>query len=114
MTNDFDALIAGAERGRTDFRGVAILAVLLCFVFFLAIGAYGYFAAGGEQDGEIPGAIAVLRDFVTENETVAVFLGFDAFCEESVQTNGEGDGAYEARVKEKAAAYIKEKQGGRS
>lgn len=114
MTNDFDTLVAGAERGGTDFRGIAILALLLCFVFFLAVGAYGYFAAGEEQDGEIPGAIAVLRDFVTENETVAVFLGFDVFSQESVQTSGEGDSAYEARVKEKAVAYIEEKQGGRS
>ncbi len=90
-----------------------ILSLLLCLVFFIAIGAYGYFAEEEAKGGAIPGAVAVLRDFVTENESVAVFLGFESLAEDSVEAGVEGDPEYEARVKEKAEAYIAEKEGGR-
>ena len=113
MSLAFDTLVAGAERGRVDLRALAILALLLCLVFFLSVGAYGYFSAQEENGGEIPGVIAVLRDLISENEVVSVFLGFDAFSEESIEANGTPDAEYEARVKEKAAAYIEEKEGAR-
>lgn len=114
MTGDFDALFWDAGRAGTGVRSVLILALVLCLVFFLAVGAYAYFAREEAESGMIPGAVAVLRDFVSENESVAVFLGFSSVKDESVAVGGALDAEYEARVKEKAAAYIAEKEGKRA
>ena len=114
MTGDFDLLMQGVQERRTGVRGVVALSLLLCLVFFLAVGAYAYFAKEERVNGFIPDAVAVLREFVSENESVAVFLGFSASEEEGVATGGAWDAEYEARVKEKAAAYIAEKEGART
>ncbi len=113
MSEDFDRLVQGADRTGAPTRSLLFLALLLCLVFFLAVGAYGFFEAEEEKSGSIPGAVAVLREFLTENESVAVFLGLEGGGED-IPTAGEGDAAYEARVREKAEAYIREKQGGRT
>lgn len=112
MTEDFEMLFPSAAVGDGRGRTLLVLALLLCLVFFMAVGAYGYFAEEEEKGGDIPGAVAVLRDFVSGNESVAVFLGFENVVEEEVEAGAESDPAYEARVKEKAAAYIAERQGG--
>lgn len=114
MTGDFDALFFDVDRAGTGMRSVLVLALLLCLVFFLAVGAYAYFAREEAESGVIPGAVAVLRDFVSENESVAVFLGFSSVKDESVEVGEALDPAYETRVKEKAAAYIAEKEGART
>jgi hypothetical protein len=113
MSEDFDRLVRGADRTGAPTRSLFVLALLLCLVFFLAVGAYGFFEAEEEKNGNIPGAVAVLREFLTENESVAVFLGFEEGGE-NIPTGGAEDTAYEARVKEKARAYIAQKQGGRT
>lgn len=113
MSEDFDRLVRGADRTGAPTRSLFVLALLLCLVFFLSVGAYGFFEAEEERSGNIPGAVAVLREFLTENESVAVFLGFESEGE-GIPTDTEGDTAYEARVKEKARAYIAQKQGGRT
>ncbi len=92
------------------FRAVFFLALLLAAVFFLAMAAYGYFAAEGDGEllrGDMAGAVMVFRDFLTENEAVSVFLGLDG--EESVMTDA--DLAYEEYLLAAADAYIREKQG---
>ena len=113
MQEDLTLFFPDAAQGQMRGRALVLLSLLLCLVFFLAVGAYGYFAEEEAKGGEIPGAVAVLRDFVSENESVAVFLGFDVSDGESVAVGGESDPTYEARVKEKAEAYIAEKEGGR-
>ena len=112
MIEDFDGLVRGGERTGSQAKSLLLLALLLCLVFFLAVGAYGFFAAEEARSGNIPGAVAVLRELLTENESVAVFLGFEEGGE-NIPTGDAADTAYEARVKEKANAYIEEKQGER-
>ena len=83
---------------------IILLALLLCGVFFLSVGAYGMFAEeGGLTDGELPGAVLALRDLVAENDSVAVFLG--------LSPTADADTEREARIWEAAMAYIREKQG---
>jgi hypothetical protein len=114
MTGNFDLLMENMAKREGSVRAVVVLGLILCLTFFLAVGAYAYFSEEEATSGRIPDAVAVLRDFVSENESVAVFLGFSSFEEDSIATNGEQDAAYEARVREKAAAYIAEKEGGRA
>ncbi len=60
-------------------------------------------------EGNLPGAVLALRDFVAENETVAVFLGFSS--EEATETGGEASDPETAeRIQAAADAYIKEHQ----
>ena len=113
MQGDFEGLVRGAEPKAGATRSLLVLSLLLCLVFFFAVGAYGFFAEEERTSGSIPGAVAVLREFLSENESVSVFLGFDTE-DESLSTDTDTDAAYEARVKEKARAYIAEKEGGRA
>lgn len=85
--------------------GVILLALLLCGVFFLSVGAYGMFAEeGGSLNGDLPGAVLALRELVEENGTVAVFLGLSP-----VESNEDAERA--ARILAAAEAYIQEKEG---
>ena len=104
MDMEFSGFSEGARRNDGGLFGVVLLALLLCGVFFLALGAYGAFAEEGEfSDGELPGAVLAMRGFVEENETVAVFLGL------SFATDEEEERA--ARIREAAEAYIREHEG---
>lgn len=105
----FDAPL-GRERGG-GAAGVLILCLLLCGVFFLSVGAYGFFA--GEDDmtkGDIPGAVLAMRELVQGNEAVAVFLGFPAQEEdgETIDTDAETEAAHRAMIEAAARAYIRE------
>ncbi|MBQ8351250.1 MAG: hypothetical protein IJY20_04300 [Clostridia bacterium] len=93
----------------SNATALLLLAALLVGVFFLALGAYGYFAAVGEGSltGELPDAVLALRGFVEENEAVAVFLGLSS--DEAIETMGKP--SEEERIREAAEAYIREKQG---
>ncbi|MBQ8858230.1 MAG: hypothetical protein IJ012_00395 [Clostridia bacterium] len=90
----------GADGG--GLRGVVLLTLLLCAVFFLSVGAYGFFAEGEMAEGELPNAILVLRELVEENETVSVFLGFS-------EEDGEA-AAREERILAEAEEYIRAHQ----
>ena len=105
MDTEFSDFSAEARRNDGGLFGVVLLALLLCGVFFLSVGAYGMFAEeGGFSDGELPGAVLALRDLVEENDTVAVFLGLSPVedSEEAERT---------ARILVAAEAYIREKEG---
>lgn len=99
---------------RYEHRGsmatVLLLALLLSCVFFLALGAYGYFSAIGEGSltGELPNAVLALRDWVEGNEAVSVFLGLSDG--EAAETMGSLSESEEA-IRKAADAYIREKQG---
>ena len=71
-------VIGGEQRGREAAPfGILLLSLLLVGVFFLAVGAYGLFEAdGGLTEGDLPNAVLVFREFVEENESISVFLGF--------------------------------------
>ncbi len=85
--------------------GVILLALLLCGVFFLSVGAYGMFVEeGGTLNGELPGAVLALRELVEENGTVAVFLGL-------APAEKDEDAERAARILAAAEAYIREKEG---
>ena len=88
---------------------VVLLATLLTCIFFLAMGAYGYYAAmdEGGLSGNLPDAVMALRSFVEENDAVAVFLGLAP--DEAIETMGKPD--TKAHILEAAEAYIREKQG---
>ena len=102
---EYSELSEGARRNDGGLIGVAVLALLLCGVIFLSLGAYGIFAEeGGLTEGELPGAVLALRNLVKENESVAVFLGL------SPAEEGE-DAERAARILSAAEAYIKEKEG---
>lgn len=93
------------------WRGLLLLAVLLCGVFFLSVGAYGFFAADAaekEPSGDLPGAVLALRQAVTENEAVAVFLGLSASAG-APDTTPEEDAR--AAIEQAAAEYIREHEG---
>ena len=96
------------HRGR--MATVLLLALLLSCVFFLAMGAYGYFSAVGEGSltGELPDAVLALRNWVEENEAVSVFLGLSD--EETAEVMGSLS-EREAAIRAAADAYIREKQG---
>lgn len=105
----FDAPL-GRERGG-GATGVLLLCLLLCGVFFLSVGAYGFFA--GEDDmteGDIPGAVLAMRELVQENEAVAVFLGFSAQAEDSGAGDADAteEAAHRAMIEAAARAYIRE------
>ena len=93
------------ERGAGPL-GILLLALLLCGVFFLSVGAYGIFAAEGEdvREGDLPNAVLVFREFVTENEAVSVVLGL---AEEEVADAMTEEDAYLARILAEAAEYIR-------
>ena len=99
-----------AHRAEGGMTAVLLLATLLVGVFFLAMGAYGYFSAVGEGSltGELPDAVLALRGLIEKNSTVAVFLGLP--CEDSVATMTE-ETERAARIQAAAEAYIREKQG---
>ncbi|MBQ8174358.1 MAG: hypothetical protein IJ009_03045 [Clostridia bacterium] len=105
MDMEFSGFGEEAKRNDGGLVGVVLLALLLCGVFFLSLGAYGAFAEeGGFTDGELPGAVLALRNLVEENDSVAVFLGL---------SQGEADAEAaerEARILAAAEAYIKERQ----
>ena len=88
---------------------VILLAALLACVFFLALGAYGYYETSGEESlsGDLPDAVLALRDLVERNEAVAVFLGLAP--EDAIETMGKPIPA--PHIREAADAYIREKQG---
>ena len=99
-----------ARENDGGLRVVILLALLLCAVFFLAVGAYGMFAReGGMTEGNLPGAVLALREFVEENDAVAVFLGFS---EDKVTetVGGASDPEAAERIQAAADAYIKEHQ----
>ena len=93
---------AGADGGG-GLRGVVLLTLLLCAVFFLSVGAYGFFADGDMAEGDLPNAILVLRELVEENETVSVFLGFSEEADAEMT-------AREERILAAAEAYIRARQ----
>ena len=94
----------GSRQNDGGLLGVALLALLLCGVFFLSVGAYGIFAEeSGTYEGNLPGAVLALRDMVTENGTVSVLLGLRAAEDEEEQ-------ARRARILAAAEAYIREKE----
>lgn len=100
----------GRINAQEGFRTVFFLALLLAAVFFLAVAAYGCFATEGDGElvrGDMAGAVMVFRELLTENETVAVFLGLDGIGEAA----GDSDLAYEEYLRAAADAYIREKQG---
>ncbi len=90
--------------------GVALLALFLCLSFFLSVTAYGMFSADEEESGELSGTIAVLRELVTENEAVAVFLGFSEVDNESIAVGGniDEDEAYREAIRRAAEEYIRQ------
>lgn len=94
--------------GRGGALGIILLAVLLCGVFFLAVGAYGIFAEDGQMaEGDLPGAVLALRNLVEENEAVAVFLGFSADVETSARPQEDDT---RARILAAAEEYIRRHQ----
>lgn len=99
-SNEYTDHARGNEGG---LRGVVLLAVLLCLVFFLSVGAYGFFADGEMTEGELPNAILVLRELVEENEAVSVFLGFSEEADAAMT-------AREERILAAAEAYIRARQ----
>lgn len=93
-------------RGReTAPFGILLLALLLVGVFFLTVGAYGFFTAeGGFAEGELPNAVLVFREFIEENESISVFLGFS----EEAEASGAGvEDDYLVRIEQAAAEYIR-------
>ncbi len=111
MTEDrfFDGVCVHKNQG--GLLGVALLAIFLCISFFLAITAYGMFSSN-EESGELAGAVAVLRELVTENDTVAVFLGFSSDDNDSIAVGGnidaDGDAAYREAILRAAEEYIRQ------
>ena len=101
-------VIGGEQRGREMAPfGILLLSLLLVGVFFLAVGAYGMFEAdGGLSEGDLPNAVLVFREFVEENESISVFLGFAA--DESIQDTESTD--YEERINSAAEEYIRTHQ----
>ena len=94
-------------RERAPF-GILLLALLLAGVFFLAVGAYGMFEAdGGIAEGDLPNAVLVFREFVEENGSISVFLGFSD--DGADQAAAEEDG-YAERVHSAAEEYIRAHQ----
>jgi hypothetical protein len=93
-----------------SMTAVLLLATLLVGIFFLTLGAYGYFSAVGDGSltGELPDAVLALRGLIENNDTVAVFLGLSR--EDSIETMVEKT-ERAARIQAAAEAYIKEKQG---
>ena len=105
MNVEFSDLSEGARRNDGGLLGVALLALLLCGVFFLSLGAYGAFAEeGGMSEGELPGAVLALRELVEENGTVAVFLGLSPAEDAEAAERAE-------RIAAAAEAYIREREG---
>lgn len=98
----------GVRENRGGLWGIALLAIFLCLSFFLATAAYGMFDAEGEG-GTLSDAVAVLRELVTENEAVAVFLGFSDSENDSIAVGGklEEDEAYREAILRAAEEYIK-------
>ncbi len=97
------------KENRGGLSAVILLALLLCGVFFLAVGAYGLFAEGeGMVEGNLPNAVLVLREFVEENEAVSVFLGFSDTGTDTGM--GAEDAARAERIAEAVEKYIQEKQ----
>ncbi len=110
----FDGESVRGNRG--GLLGVLLLAVFLCAAFLLAVGAYGAFSADEDGRGELSGAVAVLRDFIEENEAVSVFLGFSELeGDESVAVGGDmsEEAARRAEILRRAEEYIKKKEGRR-
>ena len=101
--NEIDLGIAEPqEEGR---MGILLLALLLCSVFLLSLGAYGLFAREAEKEnGNLPAVVGALRKFAAENETVAVFLGFSPEEDARTTMKEEND------TQSKADAYIREHQ----
>ncbi len=108
---NFDGEAVRANRG--GLLGVFLLALFLCAAFLLAVGAYGAFSSDDGAPGELAGAVAVLRDFIEENEAVSVFLGFSEMDDGAVSVGGSvnEDAAYREEILQRAEAYIKEKEG---
>lgn len=102
-------VMSGEERGReTAPFGILLLSLLLVGVFFLAVGAYGIFEAdGGLTEGDLPNAVLVFREFVEENESISVFLGFseDGYTHESAEEDD-----YIERIHNAAEEYIRAHQ----
>ena len=97
----------GDMQGReTAPLGILLLAFLLAGVFFLAVGAYGIFTADGDlTDGELPNAVLVFREFIEENESISVFLGFSDAVSAGGGVTDEDD--YRARIQQAAQEYIR-------
>ena len=76
--NALDFVRVGRGDASGGIAGLILLALLLCGVFFLSVGAYGMFAEGdgGSQEGYLSDAVLALRQLAEDNEAVAVFLGF--------------------------------------
>lgn len=106
--SETDGYAEGAGANSGGLGGVILLALLLCGVFFLAVGAYGAMADGGVAEGDLPNAVLALRELVAENETVAVFLGFSE--EDAQSSGGLVDAGAAERIQAAADAYIKEHQ----
>lgn len=101
--NEIDIGASGA--GEEGHAGVLLLALLLCSVFLLSLGAYGLFAREAEKEsGNLPAVVGALRKFAAENETVAVFLGFSPEEDARATMKEEND------TQSKADAYIREHQ----
>ena len=98
-----DGYTRHARENGGGLRGVALLAILLCLVFFLSVGAYGFFTGEGVTEGDLPNAILVLRELVEENETVAVFLGLSEEADAALTER-------EARILAAAEEYIRAHQ----
>ena len=96
-------LTEAGTNGEGGLYGVILLTLLLCAVFFLSVGAYGFFADGEMTEGNLPNAILVLRELVEENEAVSVFLGF------SEEADAEA-AAREERILAAAEEYIRAHQ----
>ena len=107
---DYGFDIPDGRESAGGWRGLLLLAVLLCGVFFLSVGAYGFFAADAAQEeptGDLPGAVLALRQAVTENEAVAVFLGLSAPTD-APDTPSSPEDERRAEIERAAAEYIRE------
>lgn len=102
-------VMSGEERGReTAPFGILLLSLLLVGVFFLAVGAYGIFEAdGGLAEGDLPNAVLVFREFVEENESISVFLGFS---DDGDDVQDAEKSSYDERINSAAEEYIRTHQ----
>ena len=108
-TKEWELYTNGQEARGGGYATLLLLAALLLCVFFLALGAYGYYAAidEGSIAGDLPNAVMALRATISENEAIAVLLGLEQA--DAVETAAP---LVDDRIRAAADAYIRARQGG--